>query len=251
MKNSEKLFAVNVVLAVVLAVLLGVNEVALAKIYANAPKKSIGQAPIARTAGVGSQPVPRMANSGGNVTGDVTQDSVKLVISQGVPGIYGNELGVSFDQVQASMDILKEYDPTYGQRKIALTGDGLKRYIDIGLRIACEYCCGAKSIVFNNGQAACGCAHSQAMRGLSAYLIKNHGSEYSNDQILRELARWKGMFFPKQMIQKMAGELQGKQFTPDIAALLIGVKLPDYGQGQASAPIPSEINNLPSMVGGC
>ena len=185
------------------------------------------------------------------LAGDVTQDSIKLVISSGQPAIYGSELGVTFDSVQASMDIMRQMDPTYGNKKIVLAGDDLKRYIDVALRISCEYCCGAASIIDKTGRAACGCAHSQAMRGLLAYLIKNHASEYSNDEMLRELARWKGMYFPKQMIQKMATQLQGGNFTSDISSLLLNIKLPDYGKGGVKAPAPSELNNLPNMVGGC
>src|SRR3990167_9331858 len=36
-----------------------------------------------------------------------------------------------------------------------------------------------------------------------------YGTEYSDDEILRELAMWKGMFFPKQMIQKNAPHALG------------------------------------------
>ena len=72
----------------------------------------------------------------------------------------------------------------------------MQRYIDIGLQISCEYCCGADSIIFSNGKAACGCAHSYAMRGLAKYLIKNHGTEFTDDEILEELGKWKVLFFP-------------------------------------------------------
>jgi len=185
------------------------------------------------------------------LSGDATNDAMKFVISQGQPAIYGPELNVSFDSVQPSMDIMKQFDPTYGQNKITLAGADLQRYINIGLKIACEYCCGAKGLVFQNGQAACGCAHSQAMRGLLAYLITKHGNQYSDDELLRELARWKGMYFPKQMIDKLTGQLQGQPFTPDTASLVLGVNLPNYGKNSAQAPLPSDINNLPSMVGGC
>ena len=185
------------------------------------------------------------------LTGDIMQDVVKLVISGGVPEIYGVELSVSFDQVQQSINIMRKYDPTYGKQKITLSGDDLQRYIDVGLRISCEYCCGVKSIIREDGQAACGCAHSIAMRGLLAYLIQNHGTEYTNDELLRELARWKGMYFPKQMIKKMAEQIQNGNYTPDTASLVLGLELPDYGGGNNEAPLPSDIENLPSMVGGC
>ena len=147
--------------------------------------------------------------SNGEFTGNALDDAIKLTISQGAPAVYGEELGVSFDRVQEAIDALSRFDPGYGNQKIMLDDLGKKRYTKIGLSISCEYCCGAKAIIFPNGEAACGCAHSQAMRGLAAYLLKNYGTEYSDDEILRELAMWKGMFFPKQMIQKNAPHALG------------------------------------------
>lgn len=246
MNGQKKYNTINSLLVVSLLLLFGINQFILVKIFALTGNTKISGLTSFFGGGAKGGAQTQLA-----LAGDPTQDAIKFVISQGVPEIYGTELGVSFDQVQASMNIMSLYDPEYGKQKIALTGDDLKRYIDIGLRISCEYCCGAKSIIFQNGRAACGCAHSQAMRGLAAYLLTKHGQEYSNDEILRELARWKGVYFPKQMIQKLAGHLQGSNFTPDTAALVMGVKLPNYGKGSSNAPIPSEIQNLPSMVGGC
>ncbi|TAN32520.1 hypothetical protein EPN28_04720 [Patescibacteria group bacterium] len=191
-----------------------------------------------------------LLGGGLKLSGDAAADAMKLVLSAGVPAVYGAEMGVDFEHVQPAIDKMKIYDPTYGAQKIVLAGDDLKRYIEIALKISCEYCCGAKSIIRENGEAACGCAHSQAMRGLAAYLLKNH-SQMSNDEILRELARWKGMYFPKQMMQKMSGHLQSGSFTPDTAALIMGMKLPKYGQTNGAAPLPSEIKDMPGMVGGC
>jgi len=37
---------------------------------------------------------------------------------------------------------------------------------------------------------------------LAKYLLQNHGSEYTNDEILEELGRWKTLFFPGNMMQK-------------------------------------------------
>lgn len=190
---------------------------------------------------------------GGNVklSGSIGEDAVKLAYAQGIPDMYGAELNVNFDEVQRSMDIMKQFDPTYGATKLDLSAEDMKRYINIALRISCEFCCGAKSIIDATGEAACGCAHSQAMRGLAAYLIKNHGAHYTDDQVLRELARWKGKYFPKQMVKKMSDQLQSGNYTPDIAALLLDLKLPKYSADGKSAPLPSEIDNADSMVGGC
>ncbi len=129
----------------------------------------------------------------------VAEGSSVDVIPKGVPEIYGSELGVSYDDVSASnQQLANAIIEKIGNLDISmdLEGDDLKRYIAITSRISCEYCCGAESIIFSNGQPACGCAHSYAMRGLAKYLVKNHGSEYTDDEVLEELGKWKTLFFP-------------------------------------------------------
>lgn len=246
MFKPKKIFYItNFFLLFALILSLGINQFIIVKINKAIGAPSILEK-IVKIGKIGSTSADDQ-----NLSGDIISDAIKLVISAGTPEIYGTELGVSFNQVQPSMNIMRKYDPTYGQEKITLIGDDLNRYIDIGLKISCEYCCGAKSIIRSDGEAACGCAHSIAMRGLMAYLIQNHGLEYSNDEILRELARWKGVYFPKQMIKKMAEQLRNGNYTPDTASLVLDLNLPDYGGEGVSAPLPSEIKDLPSMVGGC
>ena len=135
----------------------------------------------------------------------VIKVSEQDVIPKGVPKIYGSELGVSFDDISSLNQQLA--DATINKlgaldRSIELRGGQLQRYIAITSKISCEYCCGAASIIFSNGQAACGCAHSYAMRGVAKYLIENHGDEYSDDEVLEELGKWKTLFFPSQLSQK-------------------------------------------------
>lgn len=245
-KSKKTLVIINFVLLVGLILILGINQVVIAKTYNALGVKKSNFKKITSS-------IIKTTVSSGNVTlaGDAIEDAIKMAISQGVPEIYGEELGVSFNEVQQAINVVKQFDPTYGKQKIILAGADLQRYIDVGLRISCEYCCGAKSIIKADGDAACGCAHSWAMRGLIAYLVQNHGSEYTNDEILREIARWKAMYFPKQMIQKLARQLQGEAFTPDTASLVLGIDLPDYGQGSKNAPLPSDLEGLPNMVGGC
>ena len=127
------------------------------------------------------------------------------VLPTGTPKVYGEELGIRYDDVNLNdpkladktIEVLANYD-----RTINLDGENLERYIDIASQISCEYCCGAQSIIVrredviemekkiedaiatgqiskeqaerykkNAGDAACGCAHSYAMRGLAKYLI--------------------------------------------------------------------------------
>lgn len=245
--KEPKLFSIiNPILLVVLLIVLLANQVIIIKTYNALGIQSGVFRQISNTFSFGGL-------GGGDIklSGNLSEDAVKLAISSGVPLVYGEELGVSFDQVVPAMNVIKQFDPAYGSQKIVLAGQDLQRFIGVGLKISCEYCCSAKAIIREDGQAACGCAHSQAMRGLLAYLIKNHNSQYTDDEMLRELARWKGMFYPKQTIQKITSQLQGANFTPDVASLVLGMKLPDYGQGSKSAPVPSDIKNLPNMVGGC
>ena len=155
-------------------------------------------------------------------------------IPSGVPDIYGSELDISFDQVQDAIDKVRVYGPTYGQEetKITLTGADLERYKQVGASITCEYCCGVKTLTKQDGTAACGCAHSIMMRGLTAYLIKNH-PEISNAQILDELNRWKITYFPKQTLSAKLTQMEksGEQGIKEILQ-----EFPDF---------------LPEMVGGC
>ena len=109
---------------------------------------------------------------------------MESILPKGVPAIYGAELGISFDDV--TPDNAAKADETIGKLgkldvDIKLDDAQKARYITalytMENGISCEYCCGARAIIFENGDPACGCAHSYAMRGLTKYLIVNHGSE--------------------------------------------------------------------------
>ncbi|MBI5023007.1 MAG: hypothetical protein HZC05_02480 [Candidatus Magasanikbacteria bacterium] len=244
-QEKSLFFFLNLGLIVLILGLFGVNQIVMAKTMNAMGMKNNSMFNLSS--------FDKSLNKDGTVdlTGDIGKDAVSLALFSGQPKIYGAELNIAFDRAAAAMNAMKVFDPTYGSQKITLSGADLQRYTDVGLRIACEFCCGAKALIDKNGQAACGCAHSQAMRGLAAYLIQKHGAEYTNDEILRELARWKGRYFPKQMIKKISEQLQSGQYTPDIAALVLNLKLPKYSASNVGAPLPSEIKDLPSMVGGC
>ena len=139
----------------------------------------------------------------GLVTG-IQSVSALNIIPKGIPDIYGKELGISYDDV--SIKDPEKADSTI--KKLALfdvnlnlEGDTLQRYTLITNSISCEYCCGAQSITFPDGQPACGCAHSFAMRGLAKYLLTEH-PEMSDNAILEELGKWKTLFFPDVMNAK-------------------------------------------------
>ena len=149
----------------------------------------------------------QLSSFGGSLNLGGTSISATDVIPKGVPTIYGQELSISYDGVSVNNPQLA--DATLAKmvvfdNSITLTGDKLQRYINIGLQISCEYCCGAESVIFKNGRAACGCAHSQAMRGIAKYLIDKHADEFTDDQILGEMGKWKVLSFPGIHQQKAA-----------------------------------------------
>jgi len=129
------------------------------------------------------------------------------ILPKGVPAIYGAELGISYDDVdinnaqKANALIAKLVALDDPNPKNSLTADQLKRFLDIGNQIGCEYCCGLGVMVTKDGGRPCECQHSWSMRGIAQYLIKNH-PDMTNDQILTEVAKWKTLFFPDNIGQK-------------------------------------------------
>ncbi len=160
------------------------------------------------------------------------QEAVARIMPKGMPPVYGGEMQISFDRPEEAIVALSKYDGGWATGanaiKFADLGEEEKqRYLKIGTSIACEFCCGAKTMVAKDGEAACGCAHSAAMRGLAKYLLKNHAAEFSDEQILEEVVKVKTLSFPKQMVER---------------ALSLEAK------GQS---INSVTQSLPSQVGGC
>jgi hypothetical protein len=76
------------------------------------------------------------------------------------------------------------------------------------------------------------------MRGLSKYLITKHGSEFSDDEILSELAKWKALYFPGQTQAKAAA----------LSAKGIPVTFINVGSNKYTG---IESGSSGGMVGGC
>ncbi|MFB6190344.1 MAG: hypothetical protein ABEJ91_02120 [Candidatus Nanohaloarchaea archaeon] len=139
------------------------------------------------------------------------QESASFSFPTGTPQVYGEELDVKYEDVssenpeKAEKTIQKfaSYD------SIEISGAKKDRYTDILYRmdggISCEYCCEAESVITVEGKPGCGCSHAVAMRGLTKYLLKNHGNEMSDREIFQEVAKWKTRYFPKQTRAKVKG----------------------------------------------
>jgi len=169
--------------------------------------------------------------------------SASEIIPKGIPNIYGEELGVKYDDVSINNPRLADQTiqklAAYEDKE--LSAELTQRYIRIGSSISCEYCCGAQAIIFSNGQRACGCAHSYAMRGLAKYLLLNH-SDMTDEEILNELGKWKVLFFPGVHEQKaQVLKAQGVDPTNYINLASNLYRGAEKGQTTGSG----------SMVGGC
>ncbi|MBS3074746.1 hypothetical protein J4447_04845 [Candidatus Pacearchaeota archaeon] len=132
--------------------------------------------------------------------------SAAEIVPSGTPAIYGDELGVKYDDINPSNQRLADatIEKLSSYEGEVLSEEFMERYIIIGSSISCEYCCGAEALIFSNGERACGCAHSYSMRGLAKYLLMNHGDEMTDLQILEELGKWKVLFFPGIHMKKAA-----------------------------------------------
>ncbi len=145
---------------------------------------------------------------------DVSLDSETAEISyedimpEGEPEVYGPTLAVAYDDVsqtdpvstEETINEMAEIDRDISHEE--LSEDEVQRYVSIAGSISCEYCCDVPAIIFENGEPACGCEHSYAMRGLAKYLITEHEDEFSDEEILEELGKWKTRFFPDQHLEK-------------------------------------------------
>ena len=194
------------------------------------------------------------AGNGRSITGNAVATGIGTVsaldvLPKGTPDIYGSKLGVEYDDVSAS-------NPTSTEAAIQklsayedkqLNSEQMARYIKIGSSIACEYCCGAKTLVFSNGERACGCAHSYAMRGLAKYLLTNN-PEMTDLEILEELAKWKVLFFPGVHEQKAeALKANGVDYTNYVN---LASNLYRGAENQVTATTTSA-GGSGQMVGGC
>lgn len=185
-----------------------------------------------------------VGGSGGSSGMGIALVSASEIIPTGVPAIYGEELGISYDHISAvDSATTNKVIRAMGNidRSIELEGEDLVRYIDIVSKISCEYCCGAKSIIFEDGRAACGCAHSFAMRGIAKYLITEHPTEFTDDEILAELGKWKILFFPG-IHENKAAVMEGQGISTDVISLTSNMY-----RGIEKGVKPSSGD----MVGGC
>ncbi|MBU0953592.1 MAG: hypothetical protein KKA90_04200 [Nanoarchaeota archaeon] len=173
-------------------------------------------------------------------SGDPVQDAIDAVLFTGSPA--WSDGSISYDDIEGSLEILGNLDRTIPLE--SLPADLKERYIAIGSKISCEYCCTAPSVIFPDGNPACGCSHSFALRGIAKYLLTQYGDSYTDEEVLFEMTVWKNLFFPKNTVEKAAALIANRMdITPDALndhTLLEKIQAGDLGSIGA-----------PGMVGGC
>jgi len=152
-------------------------------------------------------------------------DAMAAMFPTGTPE-YGEALGVSFDDPVGSLARLaKMYRPLKAEVE-KNNPEAFQRFVNLASNptgVSCEYCCGVGPVgADKKGNSRCGCQHNPALLSVALWLTAN--TDYSDGEILREVMRWKTLFFPKNMIQ-------------------LGASL--------SGGDTSVLENIPSMVGGC
>lgn len=104
---------------------------------------------------------------------------------------------------------------------LEILGRGAARYLGVGTKIACEFCCGAEALVFVDGSPACGCVHAAGMRGVLGYLSTNY-PHIPQIETLREVAKWKWIWFKPWMSLKILNEIENGMKSLDVIVLAKG-----------------------------
>ena len=155
-------------------------------------------------------------------------DVVSIMIPTGTPeyaDVFENK--ISFDDPVNSLDYLAgEAYPKLKAYVQQNEPEVWERYINLGTKpvgISCEFCCGIGPVgITKDGAMRCGCKHNPAVQAITLGLMSY--TEYSDAQILKEVMKWKTIFYPKNMI--------------DLSLKVAGGD-------------PNTLKDLPGMVGGC
>ena len=231
-RKQDALFPGHVLaLLVVVTLLIGFNQyqiMSLAGIVSPTGSVTAGQGKKE----LSSLDLDSLASTGHSVAAvfdveDITtaEDAMAIMFPTGTPD-YGAALGVSFDDAVGSLSTLSRmYRPLKADVE-ANNPEAWQRFMSLASKpvgISCEYCCGIGPVgIDRNGNSACGCQHNPALLSVALWLTAN--TDYSEGEVLREVMRWKTLFFPQKMIE--------------------------LGMTVAGGDT-SSLDNLPGMVGGC
>ena len=194
-------------------------------------------------------------------TGNPTQDAIATVVPTGTPfyvleGPGAEKVrGASFDDPLTSQ---KVWASLLGSRRfgtenaIQLAPEEEQRWQRLTSVFTCDFCCGGPNSVTTINR--CGCAHSYAWQGMAKFFIKYY-PDYTDEQILGEMTKWKGLWYPQGMIQDYlvyTGQQPASILTHGGS---VGIRQQFLQQApsnqQQTHATATPLDQLPSMVGGC
>ena len=194
-------------------------------------------------------------------TGDPTQDAIAAVIPTGTPSYVlegsGSEKisGATFDDPITSQKVWASLlgSSRFGKaNELKLTAEEDKRWKKITGMFTCDYCCGGPNSV--TIITRCGCAHSYAWQGMAKFFVKYY-PQYTDEQIMGEMTKWKAIWYPQGMLQDYlvyTGQQPASILTHGGS---VGIKQQfmqqDPNSQQQTQASTAQLNDLPSMVGGC
>lgn len=154
------------------------------------------------------------------------EDAMAYMFPTGTPE-YGAGMGVSFDDPINSLALTASMYNSLKSEVQQKDPEAWQRFINLATKpvgISCEFCCGVGPVgIDGNGNLRCGCQHNPALQTIALYLTAY--TNYNDGEILREVMKWKTLFFPRDMIN-------------------LGLKV----AGGDSSVLADQ---LPGMVGGC
>ncbi|MBI2552765.1 hypothetical protein HYW17_05705 [Candidatus Uhrbacteria bacterium] len=123
---------------------------------------------------------------------DAVEAAKIVMIATGTP--FYAPPGISFDDPVGALAAWQPFED-----QIQLNGDLQTRWEKIVSTMTCDYCCGGPTRVtaINN----CGCRHAKAYRSIAKHILQGYGGQYTDEEILGELQRWKGVWYPKGVIE--------------------------------------------------
>ncbi len=281
--EKNKIFYINFILIFAVAVLVFYNQIQIAGLssfvstgkISNPVQKTISKATSLFSGEKGGKIIGPMMNSDRRTTklvewptisetpapkdtGNPTQDAINYVVPTGTPFYVekgpGSELlnGISFDDPITSQKAWASFlgSRRFGtQNEIKLTAEEQQRYSKMVNGFTCDYCCGGPNSV--TAIPNCGCAHSYAWQGMAKFFIKYY-PEKTDEEIMGEMTKWKGLWYPQGMIQDYlvySGQMNAKSLRHGGSSGIIA-QFADGSTGGEEASA-ADLKDLPGMVGGC